>query len=160
MQTQEERIWFVRQFESRNRILLSPEEQVDLAKLLLKCQVIQEFRFLSFFHHFLASYMFLIWATGTNYVDLFMILKKIETLCLAIWSIDKDIFSHGLKSIWFEKDILPEKNLLSKHKVFQEEDYNTNINSTENCSEIIMKYFKITEVVLLFFSFWGGDKSS
>ncbi|KAK3755337.1 hypothetical protein RRG08_026067 [Elysia crispata] len=43
LQTQEERIWFVRQFESRNRILLSPEEQVDLAKLLLKCQAFDHF---------------------------------------------------------------------------------------------------------------------
>ncbi|RUS74783.1 hypothetical protein EGW08_017450 [Elysia chlorotica] len=43
LQTQEERVWFAKQFESRIRISLSPEDQVDLAKLLLKCQAFDHF---------------------------------------------------------------------------------------------------------------------
>ncbi|GFS26604.1 2-oxoglutarate dehydrogenase E1 component [Elysia marginata] len=43
LQTQEERVWFARLFESKDTIQTSPDEKVDLAKLLLRCQAFDHF---------------------------------------------------------------------------------------------------------------------
>ncbi|GFN82336.1 hypothetical protein PoB_000884200 [Plakobranchus ocellatus] len=43
VETQEERVWFSREFEARNKISVSPEDKVSIAKLLLKCQAFDHF---------------------------------------------------------------------------------------------------------------------